>query len=238
MATQSSFCDADPRIALSRTHELTRRVRRSQRATWFPLLVFAVLTFVAIPVNRFGHRDLTCTPVRPDAFPRVCLVHNSAAFVYWPIALVVAYVLIAAFYIRQSHRRGVGTRVLPYVAAGLVIAVALSIASAWAVDSPISGQYDVLAWHLRGADIYRLIGPACAIGIGLLVLSAVERNVALLAVTAVYLVVALGGVNLGWTLTQPTRWSYLPNLVIEGGVLLIAAIGFAVAQRPDRPGAA
>ena len=39
----------------------------------------------------------------------VCTVY-PALLVYWPTALVLAYAAIAAFYIRRSQARGVGTR--------------------------------------------------------------------------------------------------------------------------------
>lgn len=236
--TTQSFGETDPRVELARSRALARRVRQAQRATWFPLLVFALLTFLAIPVIRTGHGTLgRCSPAQPGTIPRACVVHNSAAFVYWPIALVAGYVLIAAFYILRSRRRGVGTRVVAYVAAGLLIAVAVTATSVWADhQSPLTGQYDVLAWHLRGPDVYRLIGPACAIGLGLLVLAAVERSAALLAVTVTYLIIALGGVDLGWSVSHASRWGFAPHLVIQGGVLLVASIGFSAAQLFDQRG--
>jgi hypothetical protein len=41
MATESAYAGDDPRRLLSGTQDLARRVRRAQRATWFPLLVLA-----------------------------------------------------------------------------------------------------------------------------------------------------------------------------------------------------
>jgi hypothetical protein len=235
MAEQQVSEERDPRVELSRTRDLARRVRRSQRATWFPLVVFAVLTFLAVPVTRLGHQGPThCRPT-PHGLPgqRVCLAHNSATFIYWPIALVLAYVVIAAFYARLSRARGVGTRVRPYVIAGVAIATALTAASVWAEHRPpLLGQYDVLGWHVVGADVYRIIAPACAIGLGLLVLAAVERNLALLAVTVIYLVFAIRPIDFGWSIAYPSRWAFLPHLVIAGCVLLVGAIGFAAVQRP------
>ena len=235
MAKQQISEDRDPRVELSRTRDLARRVRRSQRATWFPLFVFAVLTFLAVPVARLGHPGPTdCRPI-PHGLPgqRVCLAHNSATFIYWPIALVLAYVAIAAFYARQSRARGVGTRVRPYVVAGTAIAIALTAASVWAEHRPpLLGQYDVLGWHLMGVDVYRIIAPACGIGLGLLVLAAVERNLALLAATVIYLVFAIRPIDFGWTIGYPSRWGFLPHLIIPGCVLLVMAIGFAAVQRP------
>ncbi len=240
MAKQQILDDGEPRAELLRARELARQVRHSQRATWFPLLVFAILTFAAVPVNRAGHPSLTVCRAVVGTIPgaRVCLAHNSAAFVYWPIALVLAYAVIAAFYVRQSRARGVGSRVRTYVIAGIVIAVALTAVSVWMAHTPPVGPYDILGWHTRGPGLYRFIGPltgpACAIGLALLVLAAVERNFALLVVDIIYLIIVLVPINFGWTMTTPSRWAFLPRLVIEGSVLLVAAIGFAIAQRPLR----
>jgi hypothetical protein len=238
MANQPAAGEGGPRRELARSRGLARQVRRAQRATWFPLLVFAVLTFAAVLVTRTGHPSgVRCRAV-PQAGPggRVCIAHNSVTFVYWPIALVLAYVAIAAFYVHRSRARGIGTRIRPYVIAGIAIAVALTGVSIWAAHhGPLVGEYDVLGWHLMGDDVYRLIGPACAIGLALLVLAAVERSLALLAITAVYLWVALAPINFGWTVHGPSHWIFLPYLVIQGSVLLAAALGFAAAQRGARP---
>ena len=58
MTTESAHSGDDPRRLLSSTRELAQRVRKEQRATWFPLLVFAAVTFAAIPVLRFSGRHL------------------------------------------------------------------------------------------------------------------------------------------------------------------------------------
>src|SRR4051812_44602768 len=126
MTAAEPFGESNPRVQLSFTRDLARRVRRAQRADWFPLLVFAVVTFLAIPVTRAGHAaGLTCRgiAVTGQTSPRVCVAHNSAAYIYWPVALIGAYALIAGFYIRLSRVRGVGTPVLPYVITGLTLAI-------------------------------------------------------------------------------------------------------------------
>jgi hypothetical protein len=204
-------------------------------ATWFPLLVFATVTLLAVPVTRVGHAaGRVCRPTSaPAPFgARLCVAHNSAAYVYWPIALIAAYVLIAGFYLYVSQARGLGTPVRPYVIVGIVLAVAVTAASVWAAHTVITGRYNLLGWHLQAADAYRLIGPACAIGIALLVLAGVERSPGLAVATIAYLVVALGGIDFGWTIRQPSRWIFAPHLVIQGCLLLLAAASFAVAQRP------
>ena len=52
MTTESAYPGADPRRLLASTRELAQRVHRAQRATWFPLLVLAAVTFASIPVLR------------------------------------------------------------------------------------------------------------------------------------------------------------------------------------------
>jgi hypothetical protein len=107
------------------------------RATWIPLLVFAAVTFASISVSRYsGHHAGTCAAV-PEG--RICAAYSTGMFVYWPIALVLAYVAIAAFYIRRSRARGVGTRVRPYVIAGIIVAVAVTGAALWEVHNPTVG---------------------------------------------------------------------------------------------------
>src|SRR6266702_799301 len=54
MTTESAYSGDDPHRLLSSARELAQRVRRAQRATWFPLLVFAAANFAAIPVSRYG----------------------------------------------------------------------------------------------------------------------------------------------------------------------------------------
>jgi hypothetical protein len=238
MSTVPSFGDSDPQRQLARTRELTRLVRRTQRATWFPLIVFAAVTFLAAPVHLAGHPSaIVCRSVAvpyTGSSRQVCAAHNSATFVYWPIALVVAYIVIATYYILQSRRRGVGSRIHAYVIAGVALTLVVTAASIWAAHSPPIGQYDILGWHLRAMAVYRFLGPGSAIGFGLLVLALVERNLPLFAVTVCYLGVALVPIDFGWVIAPPSRWSLLPHLIIDGGMLFAAGLAFALIQRPLR----
>jgi hypothetical protein len=90
-------------------------VRRAQRATWFPLLVFAAVTFAAIPIRRYGgHLGVKCQmAVGPGEAARHCVAYATAG-VYLPVALVLGYAVIAAFYVRRSRDRGIGTPVGPF----------------------------------------------------------------------------------------------------------------------------
>src|SRR5262249_10797023 len=116
MTTECASAADDPRWLLSTVSELAARVPRTHSATWFPLLAIAAITFAAIPVCRYGHYALTCDSA---ASHRICSAYSVTAFVYWPIALLLAYAAIAVCYIRVSRQRGVGTRVRPYVLAGM-----------------------------------------------------------------------------------------------------------------------
>lgn len=231
MTTETAYPGDDPQRLLSNTRELAQRVRKEQRATWFPLLVFAAVTFASIPVLRYGGHHLG--PCRAVPAGRICKAYSTAEFVYWPIALVLAYVAIAAFYIHRSRARGVGTRVRPYVIAGIIIAAVVTCASLWALHHPPAGNL-VILW-LHGPQslglFFRLASPSGAIGLALLVLARAERNPALLVFTLGYLVIVLVPITFGWVIPL-SPWSFLPRLVIQGSVLLLGSVGFALAQLP------
>lgn len=212
-----------PREILVSLHALTRRVRQAQRGTWFPLLLLGALTLGAIPVDRYAHRTATCAAVHGGT-ARVCTLSSTWSFVYWSAALVAAYVAIGTFYLRRSHRRGVGSPILPYVVAGIGLAALVTCAALWGAHHPgLLGSWP--------AVLQRLAGPVGAIGLALLVLSWVERNAALLILTLAYLAVVLTPVTFGWTIARP--WAFLPHLVVAGGILLLGGGAFAVAEARD-----
>jgi hypothetical protein len=217
MATETAYPGDDPRRLLSNAHDLAQRVRREQRAAWLPLLVLAALTFASIPVRRYSGHHLDCQAVQRG---RNCRVYSDTDFVYWPIALVLAYVAIAAFYIRRSRARGIGTRVRPYAIAGIIVAVALTGVAFWELRNP-------------GNDLlYRVASPGAAVGLALLVLAWAERSRALLVLTLAYLAAVLVPLAFAGVRHNPP-WYSLPA-VFQGCVLLVGGIGFALAQRPLR----
>jgi hypothetical protein len=224
MTSEPALAGDDPRRLLSNARELARRVRKDQRATWFPLLVFAALTFASIPVRRYSGHHLDCSAV-PGG--RICRVYSDADFVYWPIALVLAYLAIVAFYIRRSRARGVGTRVRPYAIAGIIIAVALTGWAVWELHHPPAANLIGL-----GGLPERLARPGGAIGLALLVLAWAERNRPLLLLALAYLAVVLVPLTFGRAQID-APWYSLPA-VPQGTVLLLGGIGFALAQRPLR----
>jgi len=223
----------DPRGVLSATRDLTQRVRVAQRGAWFPLLVFAAVTFAAIPFNRYGRHPTECRATQGGG--SVCTIHSALALWYWPVALMTGYLVITWFYLRRSHHRGVGTRVQPYVTVGAVLTLLVTLWALWANAHP---AFLVDTLHLRSGRptvfLYRVASPAGAIGLALLLLAWIERSRPLLAVTAAYLIVAVTTVGIDW-FARPTPWAFLPHLLIDGGVLLIGGIVLALAQGASGP---
>jgi hypothetical protein len=216
---------------LSAVRDVTRQVRLAQRGTWFPLLVFAVINLAAIPVYRFAPRHLG--PCRPGPQgTTVCSGYIPAVLVYWPIALVLAYVAIAAFYVQQSRRRGVGTPIRPYVVVGVVIAALLAAVSLWRAAHPhtpwLSPGLHAATPRLGLSD---LATPAVAIGLALLVLAWVERNRALVGFTLGYLVIVVA--SSARVIHSHSIWWFLPQLLVPAVLLLGGSAGFALA-RPAR----
>src|SRR5207253_2096054 len=173
---------------LSTIRGLTRQVRVAQRGSWFPLLVFAAIMLASIPVYWFAPRRLgPCRP-NPDG-GTVCTSVMPLVLVYWPVALVLAYVVIASFYLSQSRRRGVGTGIRPYVLAGFVITVLVTAVSLWRFSHPLVPSVGRAPGSPLGRALYDVVAPPAAIGLGLLVLARIERSLALLAYSVGYLVV-------------------------------------------------
>jgi len=223
MTTDSVPAGSDPRALLSDVNTLAHRVRRDQRVTWVALLVLAGVTFVGIPADWYG-LDVNCVQ---DG----CQFARKGVLLYWPPALLLAYWAIAHFYVRVARSRGLGARVLPYALTGVALTVLFS--AAWVAaalyfpDHPVRFPEWVLVFD-------RLIAPWGTIGVGLLVLARLERNVALLAFTLGYLAVVLVPINFGWGVDWGIRTAFLPQQVINGTVLLLGAIGFALADRRRR----
>jgi hypothetical protein len=136
---------------------------------------------------------------------------------------MLAYGAIAAFYVRRSRARGIETRARPYAMAGIIIAAALTGAAIWeAHNPPVRPDMGLTSLGLR------LAAAPVAIGLALLVLAWAERN------GAAYLAVVLAHFSFGWVIEPGSRWYFVPRLVIDGSVLLLGGIGFALAQRPLR----
>ncbi|GAA4252232.1 hypothetical protein [Dactylosporangium darangshiense] len=231
MTSDAVPAGGDPRRLLADARDLARRVRLAQQVTWLPLLVLAVVTFGAILVYRFAHPILSdCRAVQDG---RLCKGWFRAAAFYWWSASVLAYVAIAVGYLRVARARGLGARVLPYVltGVGLVVLSAAATATWRLLDYPYGPAGPPAFVQL----LFRLVDPTGAIGLALLVLAWLERRVALLLFAVGYLAVVLVPINFGWGAHWGMQWHFAPQLVINGGVLLLGSAGFALAQRLRRP---
>jgi hypothetical protein len=227
MTTDSVPAGGDPRRLLSDVRALAHRVRLDRRMTWVALLVLAVATFAGIPFDWFGMK-VHCLPDGGCEFARRGVLY------YWPAALLLAYAAIAVCYVRAARARGLGARVLPYALTGAALTVVFT--AAWvaaALYFPTHPQ-QFNEWVLV---LDRLIAPWGTIGVALLVLAWLERNVGLLVFTLGYLALVLLvlPMNDGWS--NPNlgiRAAFALPQVASGAVLLLGAIGFAVARRRQR----
>jgi hypothetical protein len=241
MTTESLSAGDDPHRLLADVRALAGRVRRDQRRTWVALLVLAVVTLLAVPF------DWLFMQVRCD--DTGCMFARRGMLYYWPPALLLAYAAIAVSYVRAARERGLGARVLPYAITGAVTAVVLTAAytaaAAYFPSHPPFGGGPMPFWWIV---LDRLIAPWGLIGLALLVLARLERNVALLLFTVGYLLLVLlvlpttEGVHLpDWTYPSfmsgtnvQTRLSMAPTQLLAGLVLLAGGLAFAKARRRQR----
>jgi hypothetical protein len=228
MTTDAVPAGGDPRRLLSDVRALAHRVRLDQRMTWAALLVLAAVTLVGIPFDWFGMK-VNC---HPDGS---CELARRGMLYYWPAAMLLAYAAIAFCYVRAARARGVGARVLPYAITGA--ATTAVFPAAWFAmqiylsSHPVpEGPLPYWWWVLD-----RLVMPWGTIGIALLVLAWLERNVALLLFTLAYLVLVLLVLPLNIGLGPPwgLRAQFAVPQLIVGVVLLLGAVGFR-ARRPHR----
>ena len=81
----------------------------------FPFVLLGLVVIGAAPVYRFGSGGrFSCGVTRGPVgnVVRTCFFsYGWPAFIYWMIALVLAYAVIAGFYLLRARKRGVGSRV-------------------------------------------------------------------------------------------------------------------------------
>ena len=241
MTTDAVSAGDDPRRLLSDVRGLVGRVRRDQRLTWVALLVLAAATVAAIPF------DWLFMTVRCDDVG--CMFARRGMLYYWPAALLLAYAAIAVGYLRIVRSRGLDPRVLPYALTGagtaVVFTAAYVVAALYFPSHPPFEGGPVPFWWIV---LDRLIAPWGLIGLALLVLARLERNVALLLFTGGYLLLVLlvlptteglalpgdgypsflSGTDIQFRLSMT-----LPQLIV-GAMLLAGAIGFSRARRRQR----
>jgi hypothetical protein len=194
------------------------------------LLVLAAVTLVGIPFDWFGMR-VHCHPDGSCEFARRGVLY------YWPAALLLAYGGIAACYLRAARARGLGARVLPYAITGAVTTVlftaAWMAASLYFPSHPLPEHPLPYWWFV----LDRLLAPWGMIGVALLVLARLERNIGLLLFTLAYLAMVLLVLPMdeGWGLPHwGIRTQFAVPQLVSGAVLLLGALGFRAARRRYR----
>ena len=193
----------------------------------------AVATYVAIPVERISRRTVgDCGSTSSlSTTPHFCRIYSLSGLFYWPLALLAVYALVSYFYTVKSRELGVETSAKAFVVPGILIAALLSLAS-YLLFLFSSGHRPILGVYFidpSNSIIFRLLSPAFSIGLALLFLARFEKNRLLLILDLIYCVVVL------WPPARGVHsrgfWSLAPYRMIDGGLLLLAGILFALAQR-------
>ncbi|HLL69195.1 MAG TPA: hypothetical protein VK453_26305 [Micromonosporaceae bacterium] len=226
MTTDAASAADDPHRLLADVRTLAHRVRLDQRMTWAALLVLAMVTFAAIPFDWFGMK-VDCHPDGNCQFARRGMLY------YWPPASLLAYGVIAVCYLRAARARGLGARVLPYAITGAVTTFVFP--AAWMAVAAYLSAHPVPDHPLPywGLVLDRLVMPWGMIGVTLLVLAWLERNVALLLFTLGYLALVLLVLPMNVGFGSP-HWGIraqmaVPQLV-AGFALLVGALAFTAAR--------
>jgi len=222
---------------LDEMRKLRRDARSARHAYWFPLALFSMLTFLAVPFYVPPHVPpgisvggaASSVPLLSGA-PGL-LVQNYLGN-YWLVALFGGLALTLVWYRRHARRVGMRTPSRGYV-------ITMTVLTGLTVILPLLAQLPGLGFLLMplpGDLTIRGAFPFLIIAAGLWVLAWAERSVGLAVIAAVYtgtaLLASLYNIEnelgrLGWNAS-----SGVPNVLLPAIVLLIGgAIAFAVQRR-------
>jgi hypothetical protein len=242
---QTASADVDPAEAaglLSDMRQLRSQARSARHAYWFPLVLFALLTFAAIPfyVMPKPKEGISITTGPPSLLvlggnPGLPL-QNYLGY-YWLAALLGGLALTLWWYRRHARRIGLRTPARGYLITVIVLTVIALVLPFLAQLGPFSFPY----FALPGDLLVRGMFPFLIIAVGLCVLAWAERSRALGLIAVLYtgtaLLVSLYDLEnvlfrLGWN-PSPDQWQFtdLPNVLLPAVVLLMAGIGAFVVQR-------
>ncbi len=119
----------------------------------------------------------------------------------------------------------------PYVTLGAGLVV---LATGWALWARTHPALLLINLHLGTSRqinlVDRLISPSGVVGLALLVLARIERSWLVLMVAVIYLVLVTIPVYLG-SEAAPSRWAFLPHLLLGAAALLGGSLLVAAAQR-------
>jgi hypothetical protein len=216
---------------------LMHQIHKAQRRTWFPLMVLALATFLAIPFERISHKSVGGCGAALEAgtlAPHYCRIYSFSGFFYWPIALTLSYLAISVFYRTQTRKIGAQTSAKTFVLPGALIGLALSALS-YLLYLITSRREQIFGFNVLDPThsiIYRVLSPAFSVGLALFFLARAESNRLLLLFTVTYCVAVLwqplDGIHLvGF-------WSLAPYRVIDGTLLILFSVTFFLLQRVQR----
>ncbi|MFE9745223.1 hypothetical protein ACFYOT_09985 [Saccharothrix saharensis] len=220
---------------------LRRRARADRHAYAFPLLFFGVASFLALPLHEPVEGPTRAFAVR----------HPVLLGAYWLVVLVAGGLATVWWYRRRGARVGIETSTRGYLSAlaiglsGPVIGVALErlpfrFYSETGVGLIVLAVATAL-WHRGAPRVVTLtaavlgtavlqhdqpaIAPFIAIGLGLVVLAALERSTRFTTTTAAYLVaLCVSAAFTPLAVPHPTAWTTGSVVVLPGLVLLVGGL--------------
>ncbi|KOX20984.1 hypothetical protein ADK67_28515 [Saccharothrix sp. NRRL B-16348] len=220
--------------------ELRRRAREDRHAYPFPLLFFGVASFLAVPLYAPG-----------SASHGFDVRYPVALGLYWSVVLVVGGLATVWWYRRRGARVGIETSTRGYLGAlaiglgGPVVGLALDhlpfrfysgtgaglilLAAATVLWRRRAPRAVTLTTAVLGTAVLQhdqpAIGPFIAIGLGLVVLAALEGSTRFTTITAGYLVALC--VSAAFTPLEavtPGTWSLGSVVVLPGSVLVVGGL--------------
>jgi hypothetical protein len=248
----------EPGQLLSHLARLRRQARAARHGYWFPLVIFGLLTLVAIPlysaagpVGWSGYSPVVHVAYYPlgRAIPLGPSMFAPLAFViewYWPFALALGFLLTVLWYRWHASQTGVETRAHGYLVTGLVLTVAATVLPVLLFRPPLPGWPFLPNLWLTGTVAFLIIA------VGLWVLAWAERSKGLafiaLGYTAVTLLIGAFNVRaapygLGPALGfgRPVGFSpvlrpgYPLVLMLPAMVLLVAGLASFFVQETRKP---
>jgi hypothetical protein len=231
--------NGEPAEVLAELAALRRRARAARHAYWFPLVLFGLLSFAALPFYRSMQVQagpVPLTQMRAGPVPVMPLLgggpFQGSFFLgyYWLVALVGGYLLCALWYRRHARLAGLQTPSRGYVVTGVVLTVAALLLPALSQFSALRSL--TVMWP--GDLVARGTFPFLIIAAGLWVLAWAERSRGLAVTALVYsgaaLLASLYNISnllgrLGWSagIWQMT----LVNALLPATVLLVAGTAAA-----------
>jgi hypothetical protein len=227
---------------LDEMRKLRRDARSARHAYWFPLVLFSLLTFAAVPFYVPPNVPQGAAGVQQVAGgSSVPLLSGAPGFLvqnylgdYWLVALFGGLALTLAWYRRHARRVGLRSPSRGYV---ITVAVLTGLALILPLLAQVPGL-GFLLMPLPGDLTIRGTVPFLIIAAGLCVLAWAERSTGLAVIAVVYtgtaLLASLYDIEnvtgrLGWNASPG-----VPNVLLPATVLLIAGAIAFMAQRRQR----